>query len=107
MEAAQIEKLIAEARYNADTIAPLEQFLAKQVESGTYHKEANLALLKLYQFHPSRSNFNLITKIFLKALMQLPSTDFLLCTYLVPESIVSRSPRDTWLSALLLMSLAG
>ena len=33
-----------------------------------------------------------IAKILIKALMNLPSTDFLTCTYLVPERVLDEAP---------------
>eukprot|EP01112_Ceratiomyxa_fruticulosa_P015018 TRINITY_DN4369_c0_g2_i1.p1 TRINITY_DN4369_c0_g2~~TRINITY_DN4369_c0_g2_i1.p1 ORF type:complete len:209 (+),score=39.03 TRINITY_DN4369_c0_g2_i1:125-751(+) len=82
-----ITSLIENNRYSADIIKDLENYVQQQVSQNTYHQEANLALLKLYQFYPSSSNTAIISLILLKALMALPTTDFLLCSYLIPEKI--------------------
>ncbi len=84
-----ISTLIESNRYNTDILPQLENYVQYQVEKGTYHLEANLAVLKFYQFHPEKANKFLIGSILIKALMNLPNTDFLMCSYLVPEKLVS------------------
>ena len=49
-------------------------------------------MLKLYQFHPEQLKVPTVAKILIKALMNLPSTDFLTCTYLVPERVLDEAP---------------
>lgn len=61
-------------------------------EKGTYDLDANLMLLKLYQFFPEKANPAVIARVLIKALMHLPETDFLLCTYLIPERIATEFP---------------
>jgi len=58
-----------------------------QCSSGTYDLDCNLAVLKLYQFHPEKNNVDTVAKILVKALMQQPATDYLMCTYLIPERV--------------------
>ena len=58
-----------------------------QIQNSAYDFEANLAILKLYQFYPPTTNMEVVAKILAKALMAIPSTDFLLCTYLISEQI--------------------
>ncbi|KAI9486246.1 MAG: armadillo-type protein [Benjaminiella poitrasii] len=72
-------------RYNPDNITVLEEYLAKQCESGEYDLEANLAILKLYQFNPSLAKEPIIVKILVKALTAIPAPDFNLCLYLLAE----------------------
>jgi len=79
--------LTAENRYKLDNLPILEESVSKQVEKNTYDLHGNLALLKLYQFHPYKVNIEILKKILLKALMNLPNTDFLLCMYIIPEKI--------------------
>jgi len=40
-------------RYNPDNIITLEQYVQMQAKENGYDLEANLALLKLYQFNPA------------------------------------------------------
>jgi translation initiation factor 3 subunit K len=86
-----ISGLIETNRYNVEILPQLENFVQQQVEKQSYLLEANLAVLKFYQFHPEKANKAVIGNILLKALAALPSTDFLLCMYLVPERFVSVS----------------
>ena len=58
-----------------------------QIQNSAYDFDANLAILKLYQFYPQTTNMEVVAKILAKALMAIPSTDFLLCTYLISEQI--------------------
>lgn len=58
-----------------------------QITKNAYDFEANLAILKLYQFYPEKCNMDFVAKILAKALMNLPETDFLLSTYLISEQV--------------------
>ena len=58
-----------------------------QVKNGMYNPEANLALLRHYQFAPERSNINCIATLLIKAQMQLPSHDFTQLLQLIPERV--------------------
>lgn len=62
-------------------------FSRKQIQNSAYDFDANLAILKLYQFYPQTTNMEVVAKILAKALMAIPGTDFLLCTYLISEQI--------------------
>ena len=42
---------------------------------------------QLYQFHPTASKADVVAKVLLLALTQLPSTDYLAASYLVPERL--------------------
>merc|ERR1711915_713201 len=55
---------------------------------GGYDLEANLALLKLYQFNPTYSNLGVIVQILLKSLTNLPHTDFVLCKCLLSQEVL-------------------
>jgi translation initiation factor 3 subunit K len=87
MSASTINALIESKRYNPEILPELEKHLQEQLGTKTYNFEANLAILKLYQFYPHKENKDVIAKILIKALMNLPNTDFLLCSYLVPERL--------------------
>lgn len=60
-----------------------------QSRENAYDLEANLAVLKLYQFNPSSFNIDITSQILLKALTNLPNTNFILCKCLLNERQVS------------------
>ncbi|MQL86766.1 hypothetical protein Taro_019302, partial [Colocasia esculenta] len=62
------------------------QFIPK-VSSQTYSLDANLCLLRLFQFEPERMNLQIMVRILVKALMALPAPDFNLCLFLIPERV--------------------
>jgi len=70
-------------RYNPQNIPFLENYVDLQCKANFYDQEANLALLKLYQFNPSSARTEVIAQILLKALTNLPHTDFVLCKCLI------------------------
>lgn len=62
-----------------------------QSRENAYDLEANLAVLKLYQFTPMSFNVDITTQILLKALTNLPHTDFILCKCLLNEQRVGQN----------------
>merc|ERR1719334_2989802 len=66
-------------RYNPENIEPLEHYVKSQAKDNFYDLEANLTLLKLYQFNPGTFKADIACLILLKALTNLPSTDVVLC----------------------------
>ncbi|CAJ0957698.1 unnamed protein product [Ranitomeya imitator] len=66
-------------RYNPENLATLERYVETQAKENAYDLEANLAVLKLYQFNPAFFQTTVTTQILLKALTNLPHTDFTLC----------------------------
>ncbi|KAK7794290.1 hypothetical protein R5R35_014574 [Gryllus longicercus] len=70
-------------RYNPENLPTLECYVEHQCRENTYDLEANLAVLKLYQLNPQRYNIGIICQILLKALTNLPHTDFVLCKCLL------------------------
>ena len=79
--------LLQKERYNPEILPKLEAYVEAQCKENTYDLDANLAVLKLYQFHPDTTNVAVVSKILLKALMKLPSTDYITCSYLIPERV--------------------
>lgn len=75
-------------RYNSANIGALEAFVGQQISEDSYDLDANLALLKFYQFEPAKAKLDVVTKVLVKALMQLPGSDFQLCLYLLPDTIM-------------------
>ena len=72
-------------RYNPENIATLERYVDMQAKEHGYDLEANLALLKLYQFNPQCFNLPVVVRIFLKALTALPKSDFVVCKCLLAQ----------------------
>ncbi|KAJ4708833.1 Eukaryotic translation initiation factor 3 subunit K [Melia azedarach] len=82
-----VEQLVAVNPYNPDILPDLENYVNEQVSSQTYSLDANLCLLRLYQFEPERMNTQIVARILIKALMAMPAPDFSLCLFLIPERV--------------------
>lgn len=83
-------------RYNPANLQTLERYVEMQSRENTYDLEANLAVLKLYQFNPEKFNPDITCQILLKALTNFPHTDFTLCKCLLLESVVSGLVHFFW-----------
>lgn len=70
-------------RYNPEHLPTLENHVRDQAKGNTYDLEVNLAVLKSYQFDPTLLNLEITNLILLKALTNLPHTDFTLCKCLL------------------------
>lgn len=81
----QVIRLLQTNRYDPAILPQLEDFVLYQVAQQFSDSDANLAVLKLYQFHPHKYNSTIVAKILIKSLMALPTTDFLAALYLIPE----------------------
>lgn len=79
-------------RYNPDNLPTLERYVEMQSKENTYDLEPNLAVLKLYQFNPQYFNIQITCQILLKALTNLPHTDFILCKCLLTEKQLGEDP---------------
>lgn len=64
----------------------MEEYVEEQARDNTYDLDANLAVLKFYQFNPHSLNMEITYLILLKALTNLPHTDFVLCKSLLLPS---------------------
>lgn len=73
-------------RYNANNLPAFERYVELQVSENLYDLEANLAILKLYQFFPHLYKAEIACWILLKAIANLPHTDFVLCKCLLGPS---------------------
>lgn len=82
-------KLKGIERYNPDHIDILTEYLDQQCKNNEYDLEANSAILKLYQFNPGLFKSEVVEKILLKALTNLPHPDFILCELLIDSSKLS------------------
>ncbi|XP_057256331.1 eukaryotic translation initiation factor 3 subunit K, partial [Pezoporus wallicus] len=76
-------------RYNPENLATLERYVETQAKENAYDLEANLAVLKLYQFNPAFFQSAVTAQILLKALTNLPHTDFTLCKCMIDAARVS------------------
>jgi len=79
------------SRYNSNNLPKFERYVQLQVSENSYDLEANLAILKLYQFFPNLYKPEVVSWILLKALTNLPHTDFVLCRCLLGPGQVARS----------------
>ncbi|XP_013102869.1 eukaryotic translation initiation factor 3 subunit K [Stomoxys calcitrans] len=77
------EMLACIERYNPDHLKTLESYVEEQAKNNTYDLEANLAVLKLYQFNPHMLNYHITNTILLKCLTNLPHTDFVMAKCLL------------------------
>ncbi|CAN8327188.1 unnamed protein product [Cochlearia groenlandica] len=82
-----VEQLVAVNPFNPELLPDLENYVNEQVTSQTYSLDANLCLLRLYQFEPERINTHIVARILVKALMAMPTSDFSLCLFLIPERV--------------------
>jgi translation initiation factor 3 subunit K len=77
-------------RYNPNCRSMLEEYVQYQIENRFYDFDANMALLKMYQFDPSHFQAKSVTNILLLALTNLPKADLLLCKYLLDTKKVCK-----------------
>ncbi|CAD7080081.1 unnamed protein product [Hermetia illucens] len=77
------EMLNSIERYNLDHLKEIEDYVEEQARENTYDLEANLAVLKLYQFNPHMMDLEITYLILLKSLTNLPHTDFVLAKCLL------------------------
>lgn len=79
--------------YNPNNLEILLQYLDEQCADNHYDLEANLTILRLYQFRMNSDfgegtcDIKVIIKILLKALAALPNADFTLCKSLIHPSL--------------------
>merc|ERR1712044_125580 len=92
MRATVAELLHGIDRYNPDNLPTLERYVELQAVENTYDLEANLAVLKLYQFNPACFKAHITAIILLKALTNLPHTDFTLCKCLIEGYRLEEKP---------------
>uniref|UniRef100_A0A8D3CXL9 Eukaryotic translation initiation factor 3 subunit K n=1 Tax=Scophthalmus maximus TaxID=52904 RepID=A0A8D3CXL9_SCOMX len=79
-------------RYNPENLATLERYVETQAKENSYDLEANLAVLKLYQFNPAYFQTQVTSQILLKALTNLPHTDFTLCKCMIDQTHQEERP---------------
>jgi hypothetical protein len=70
----------------------LEAYVAEQAASCQYDFTANKALLKLYQCYPDLLSTEVVTRVLCLSMMRMPSTDYLVLSYLVSGQALSTDP---------------
>jgi len=75
-----------------ETITHLEKHVEVQMKENFMDLEANLALLKLYQFYPERTSLDSVQSILLKSLMHSKENTFVMCSFLVPDKQQQQHP---------------
>uniref|UniRef100_A0A3B4BAA5 Eukaryotic translation initiation factor 3 subunit K n=1 Tax=Periophthalmus magnuspinnatus TaxID=409849 RepID=A0A3B4BAA5_9GOBI len=73
-------------RYNPENLATLERYVETQARENAYDLEANLAVLKLYQFNPAYFQTQVTSQI------HLPHTDFTLCKCMIDQTHQEERP---------------
>uniref|UniRef100_A0A8D0Q1M5 Eukaryotic translation initiation factor 3 subunit K n=1 Tax=Sus scrofa TaxID=9823 RepID=A0A8D0Q1M5_PIG len=84
--------LLKSVLYNPENLATLERYVETQAKENAYDLEANLAVLKLYQFNPAFFQTTVTAQILLKALTNLPHTDFTLCKCMIDQAHQEERP---------------
>lgn len=75
-------------RYNVDNLSLFQSYVATQCSSGTFDIEANLALLKLYQFNTEiQRDEDTVINILVKGLVRFWAPDFMLALHLLPAYV--------------------
>uniref|UniRef100_A0A2K6AXR5 Uncharacterized protein n=1 Tax=Macaca nemestrina TaxID=9545 RepID=A0A2K6AXR5_MACNE len=73
-------------RNNPEKLATLECSVEMQVKENAYDLKANPAVLKLYQSNPAFFQTTITAQIQLKALTNLPHTNFMLCNCMIGQA---------------------
>ncbi|RKO96126.1 hypothetical protein CXG81DRAFT_9415 [Caulochytrium protostelioides] len=76
-------------RYNHNLIPNLVEYVQDQLVNDHFDRDANLALLKLYQFNPDRADAPVVSAILQLALGALPDVDFSLCLALLSKPMLT------------------
>ena len=66
----QIADLLAERRFDPSIAPQLESYVDDQVKSGFNDLEANLALLRFYQYNPSTTKIPIVSKVYKNKLIK-------------------------------------
>lgn len=91
-----IDSLLSKSPYKASNATALEAYVDAEAKgSCPYHMDANRCLLKLYQISPQCAKSDKVALVLMLALLELPSTDFLALSYLVPERTQKSEPTAT------------
>ena len=82
--------LLREYYYDKKILPELNKCVHSQIDDRWYDPDINLAILKFYRFYPQPEEgvvqIDVLIKILCLSLLQIPSSDFKQCLYLLPES---------------------
>uniref|UniRef100_A0A158RA84 Eukaryotic translation initiation factor 3 subunit K n=1 Tax=Taenia asiatica TaxID=60517 RepID=A0A158RA84_TAEAS len=90
--------LVIAYSYNPEHLPMLKKHLAWQIKENEYDFEANLVMLRLYQFNPDLFDVDAVRLILLKAIGNLPFTDLTLYKYLIHTDRLNEEPIRTIIS---------
>lgn len=90
-------EVLRQKPYDRSSVATLEQFVTECAASNgnIYDFEIMKALLKLYNVYPDESKVEIVVSVLAMALMQLPNTDFLSLSCMVPLKNQRKEPLKT------------
>merc|ERR1719400_1850467 len=87
----EIEIHIEDHLYDKTKLEVLEEYVNKQVsEEANYDFHSNLYLMKMYSLYPFSAKEDIVIKVLIKALMNLPRSDFTSLIYLIPVSMLAK-----------------
>ncbi|PNW75170.1 hypothetical protein CHLRE_12g515650v5 [Chlamydomonas reinhardtii] len=75
-------------RYSPDKLPQLEAYVDEQVANRSWSLDANVTLLRFYQFSPASVKPAIVAKVLIKAIMQAPAQDYKCCITLLPERLL-------------------
>ena len=85
----EIEIHIEDHLYDQHKLTKLEKYVNQQVSGDAlYDFHSNLYLMKMYSLYPSVAKKDIVIKLLLKAMMNLPQSDFTSLVYLIPITMV-------------------
>lgn len=86
--------MVGLGRLNPEKLEFYIDYLKFQAEHGFYDGDANLNILKLYQFTPdliTRSSIDIVHLVLVKALMRLPGSDYVFCRAQLSQDMIDDS----------------
>jgi len=103
MDSEAIKELINNNMYDQKILSHLEDYVNHQYRFDQYDIVSYLHLLRIYALYPDSIKLEVIAKILVKALVNLPNTDVLSVTNLLPERLHAMEPIKTILKLVNLM----
>jgi len=85
----EMEGYITQHLYDINALNKLEDYVVEQINDALYDFDSNLYLMKMYSLYPNKANSDIVIKILIKALMNLPNYDFTALVYLIPITMAS------------------
>jgi hypothetical protein len=75
-------------RFEQSSIPILENFIVSQIKETQFNLEVSLALVKLYQFFPTRLNYDVLVPLLAQLLANTQEQAFTTALFMIPDSIV-------------------